>query len=199
MDEREEAALKAELIARLGDLHTAVLQKLDGLSDYDLRRPLTATGSNLLGIVKHLASIEAGYFGDSFGRPWPNPLPWFAEGAAINDDMWATPQESAQAIRDFYAHAWAHAQETFAVTALTDRGTVPWWAPERRHPTLGTLLAHMSIETARHAGHLDILRELLDESAGRYAGDPSMPTPEEIDWVAYRAKVQAAAEEFLPA
>ena len=43
--------------------------KVDGLSDYDARRPLTPTGTNLLGLVKHLASIELGYFGDTFGRP----------------------------------------------------------------------------------------------------------------------------------
>ena len=52
--------------------------KLDGLSEYDIRRPLTPTGTNLLGLVKHVASVELGYFGDTFGRPSGEPLPWLA-------------------------------------------------------------------------------------------------------------------------
>jgi len=66
----------------------ALLWKLDGLSEYDVRRPLVPTGTNLLGLVKHVASVEAGYFGDTFGRPFGEPLPWFEEGAAPNADMW---------------------------------------------------------------------------------------------------------------
>ena len=56
----------------------ALLWKLDGLSEYDVRRPLTPTGTNLLGLVKHVASVEFGYFGDIFGRPSEEPLPWYA-------------------------------------------------------------------------------------------------------------------------
>ncbi len=63
---------KDQLISRLGALNESVLFKLGGLDEYDLRRPMTRTGANLLGIVKHLASVQAGYFGDAFGRPWAN-------------------------------------------------------------------------------------------------------------------------------
>ncbi|MEA2499798.1 MAG: hypothetical protein QOH26_2203, partial [Actinomycetota bacterium] len=80
----------------------AVVWKLDGLGEYDLRRPLTPTGTNLLGLVKHLASVEAGYFGETFGRPFPEPLPWLEEGAEPNADMWATTEESRDDIVDFY-------------------------------------------------------------------------------------------------
>ena len=54
----------------LRSIREAMLWKLDGLSEYDVRRPLTPTGTNLLGLIKHVASIELGYFGDTFGRPY---------------------------------------------------------------------------------------------------------------------------------
>ncbi len=185
---------KALLVDHLARLNEAVLWKLDGASDHDLRRPLTPTGSNLLGIVKHLASVQVGYFGDVLGRPAPFPMPWFAPDAPLNADMWVTPEESTDAIRGLYVTSWRHALETFAVTDLDDTGTVPWWPEDRRHPTLRILLVHMIVETARHAGHLDVIRELIDHSAGRFAGDGSMPTAEEINWPAYVAQVQAAAD-----
>ncbi|CAN5693859.1 DinB family protein [soil metagenome] len=184
---------KTELIASLETLNEAVLAKLDGLGEYDLRRPLTPTGTNMLGIVKHLASVQAGYFGDTFGRPWPEPLPWLAQDAEINDDMYATADETSDGIRTFYRRSWTHARETSAVTELDDTGTVPWWPPDRSHPSLRTVLLHMTVETARHAGHLDVVREMIDGKAGRFADDSSMPGDDEIDWPAYVAKVEAAA------
>lgn len=193
-DSLGEQAIKADLLEHLGRLHTAILGKLDGLGEYDLRRPLTPTGTNLLGVVKHLASVEAGYLGDCLGDPWPHELPWFAPDAPINADMWASEHESSQEIRDFYTATWELAQRTCARLPLAARGFVPWWPQERCHPTLAQLLTHLSIETARHAGHLDIVRELIDETAGRYAGEPSMPGAEEIDWPRYREQVEAAAK-----
>lgn len=181
------------LIAELARLNEAVLAKLDGLGEYDLRRPVTRTGSNLLGIVKHLAAVQAGYFGAVFGRPWPEPMPWFEPDSPPNSDMYATPDETSDWVRDFYRRSWQHALATFAVTALTDAGTVPWWHEDRRHPTLETVLAHMTVETARHAGHLDIVRETIDGAAGRFPGDAGLPGDDELDWTAYVAVVEAAA------
>jgi hypothetical protein len=189
------AEIKAHLTRELDTLHTAILGKLDGLSEYDLRRPLTPTGTNVLGVVKHLASIEAGYLGDCFGRPWPESIPWLEPDAPINADMWATPEQSSGWVRHFYVQAWEHGRETIAMTDLTALGTVAWWAPERRHPSLAMILIHLTVETARHAGHLDIVRELIDERTGRYAGDPRMPGPDDIDWNAYRALVEQAAQD----
>ncbi|MEM7323815.1 MAG: DinB family protein [Actinomycetota bacterium] len=185
---------KADLIRSLAVLHEGALDKLAGLGEYDLRRPLTGTGSNLLGIVKHLATVQAGYFGETFGRPWPAPMPWTEEDAEINADMFATADESSEEILDLFRDTWAHANETFAVTASTDTGTVPWWPEEVRHPTLLRVLTHMTVETARHVGHLDILRELIDGAAGRYRGDQSVPGDEEIDWPGYVGRVEAAAK-----
>ena len=71
---------KADLHRYLQVARDALLWKLDGLSEYDVRRPLVPTGTNLLGLVKHVASVEAGYLGDTFGRPFPEPLPWLDRG-----------------------------------------------------------------------------------------------------------------------
>ncbi len=184
---------KAELVAPLETLNNAVLTKLNGLGEYDLRRPMTRTGTNLLGVLKHLASVQAEYFGAVFERPWAEPMPWMSEEAEINDDLFAQANETSEWVRDFYRRSWAHATETIARTGLDDTGTVPWWPEERRHPTLRTVLIHMTVETARHAGHLDIVRELIDGKAGRFDGDQSVPGDDEIDWPGYISKVDAAA------
>ena len=86
--------MKADLHHYLQVGRDALVWKLDGLSEYEIRRPTTPTGTNLLGIVKHVASVEAGYLGEIFGRTFPDPLPWFDEGAEPNADMWATAEES---------------------------------------------------------------------------------------------------------
>ena len=70
-------------------IRQALLWKLDGLSEYDIRRPLTSTGTNLLGLVKHLATWEARYFGEVFDRPFPEPLPRWDDETASGTDMWA--------------------------------------------------------------------------------------------------------------
>lgn len=186
---------QSELVESLAKLNDAVLAKLAGLGEYDLRRPMTPTGTNLLGIVKHLASVQAQYFGDVFGRPWPETMQWFSDDAEVNDDLFASADEPSEWVLDFYRRSWVHANETFAVCALEDTGTVPWWPKERRHPMLRSVLVHMTVETARHAGHIDIVRELIDGAAGRFAGDASLPSDDELDWAVYVAKVESAARQ----
>ena len=100
----------------------ALLWKLDGLSEYDVRRPLVPSGTNLLGLVKHVGSVAAGYFGECFGRPFPEPLPWFADDAEPNADMWATPEESREYIVGLYHRAWAHADATIDALAARRHG-----------------------------------------------------------------------------
>jgi len=59
-----------------------------------MRRPMTRTGTNLLGLVKHLIGMESTYLGENFGRPFPEPLPWYEDGRGWdNEDMWATTDE----------------------------------------------------------------------------------------------------------
>ena len=180
---------KATLVDGLDQLNQQVLAKLEGLSEYDLRRPMTPTGTNLLGVVKHLASVQAGYFGETFGRPFPRELPWWNDDADPNDDMWVTPDESTEWVVDLYRASWAHARATLAGLDLGAEGSVPWWSAPS--VTLHQILVHMTTETARHAGHLDIVRETIDGAAGRYPGDPNMS--DAYDWPAYVEKVETAA------
>ncbi|MEO1056865.1 MAG: DUF664 domain-containing protein, partial [Actinomycetota bacterium] len=103
---------KATLHRYLRMARESLLWKLDGVDEYDARRPLTATGTNLLGLVKHLAIVEFGYFGDTFGRPHGEQFPWDQGDNEPNADMYATADETRAAILDFYARATAHADET---------------------------------------------------------------------------------------
>jgi uncharacterized damage-inducible protein DinB len=172
-----------------------LLSKLDGLSEYDAHRPMTPTGTNLLGLVKHVASVELGYFGETFGRRADRVLPWFEDGADPEGDMWATAEETIGEIVDLHNYAAAHSDATIEELPIDARGEVPWWPPERREVTLYRILVHMCVETARHAGHADIVRELIDGSAGMGPNDANLPARSAEEWAAYRARIEEAAQE----
>ncbi|MEL3945990.1 MULTISPECIES: DinB family protein [Streptomyces] len=189
---------KTDLLRYLQDAREAVLWKLDGLSEYDVRRPLTPTGTNLLGLVKHLASVELGYFGDTFGRPYfdkERPTWWYTEDAEPNADMWATAAESRDQIVGLYRRAWAHSDTTIETLALDAVGRVPWWPEERRAVTLHHVLVRMTAETHRHAGHADIVRELIDGSVGRLQGKEDLPAGDVAWWEVYRRRLERVARE----
>jgi hypothetical protein len=186
--------LKDDLLAYLQRGREAVVWKLVGASELDVRRPLTPTGTSLLGLVKHLATVDAGYLGEVFGRPFPETLPWAAEDAEPEADMWATAEESREELVDLYRRVWAHGDATVAALDLDATGTVPWWPAERRHPTLARVLVHLTAETHRHAGHADIVRELVDGAAGMLPGVSNLSSEDPAAWAAHRARVQAAAE-----
>jgi uncharacterized damage-inducible protein DinB len=171
----------------------ALLAKLDGLGEREVRWPMTATGTNLLGLVKHVASVELGYFGEVFDRPANVPLLWLDDGAEINADMWATADESREEIVSLYEQAATHADATIAALTLDSPGRVPWWPPEREQVTLHQILVHVSVEMARHAGHADILRELIDGTAGNKDG--SLPDQAAEEWAAYRKRLEETALE----
>jgi len=188
------------------DLHTyltrardALLWKLDGLSEYDVRRPLVPTGTNLLGLIKHVASVTVGYFGDTFDRPFPETLPWLADDAEPNADMWATADETRDDIVGLYRRVWAHADATIDALALDAIGHVPWWPPEREQVTLHRILVHMLNETARHAGHADIVRELIDGTVGLRVDNDNMAPGDQAWWDDYRGRLEAAAREAASA
>ena len=190
---------KATLHRYLRTRRAELLAKIDGLSEYDARRPLTPTGTNLLGLVKHVASVELGYFGEVFGRPAALELPWFADNAEPDADLWAAPGETREQIIELHRYSAAHSDATIDELAVDAPGVVPWWPEERRHVTLHQILVHMCVETAHHLGHADILRELIDGSAGQRPGDPNLSdrTPEE--WAVHRARIEAAAAAAAPA
>lgn len=187
--------IKATLQSYLQMGREALVWKLDGLSEQDLRRPRTPTGLNLLGIVKHMANVEIGYFGDTFGRDWPTPDERVSTATFDADpqaDMYATEEESAAGIVDLYRRVWAFADETIASLSLDAPGRVPWWPPETE-VTLGRILVHVLTDLTRHAGHADILRESIDGAAGLRPTSSNLP---DQDWPAYVGRLQDLADRF---
>jgi hypothetical protein len=142
-----------------------------------------------------VASVEAGYFGETFGRPFPEPLPWLDEGAEPNADMWATAEESREQIVGLYHRVWVHSDATIDTLALDAVGKVPWWPRERREVTLERILVHMIAETHRHAGHADIVRELIDGAVGLREGNDNMAPGDQAWWERYRNRLERAARE----
>jgi Protein of unknown function (DUF664) len=187
-----ESDAKADLHRYLQDAREALLWKLDGLSEYDIRRPLVPTGTNLLGLIKHLAFVELGYFGETFGRPAAGKPTW--DESDPGADMFATPRESRDFITGLYRRAWAHADATVEALPLDAVGHVPWWPAGRDEVTLHHVLVRMATETSRHAGHADIIRELIDGSTGLTAARPNLP-PGDGAWQAHRDRVARAARE----
>lgn len=186
---------KADLHRYLRVAREALLWKLEGLSEYDIRRPLTPTGTNLLGLIKHVASVEVGYFGNTFGRPFHEPLPWFEDDAEPNADMWATAEESREQIVGLYHRAWVHSDTTIDTLALDAIGHVPWWPGDRSEVTLHRILVHVIAETHRHAGHADIVRELIDGAVGMQEGNDNMAPGDQAWWENYRSHLERVAQQ----
>jgi hypothetical protein len=184
---------KAVLQRYLEKERESFVAKLDGLGERDVRRPLTPTGTNLLGLVKHVASVQGDYLGGVFGRPFDVPMPWFADDAEVNADMWVPADESRAQILELWRRSCEHADATVAALDLDATGEVPWWPPHLREVTLQRVMVHLLAEVARHAGHADIVRELVDERAGN--DDGNLPEQTRQEWAAYRARVEEAAVE----
>jgi len=178
---------KQTLHAYLRAQREAVLWKLDGVPERDQRMPMTTSGTNLLGLVKHLAGLEREYFGACLGRATPTTLP-----DEPNADMWATAAESPAMIVATYRSAAQEADAAIAELPLDAPATVPWWDPP--DTTLHRLLVHMLAETARHAGHLDILRETIDGERGLLEEIPNLPEEPETWWQNHVARLREIAE-----
>jgi uncharacterized damage-inducible protein DinB len=190
---------KADLRRYLDTARQALVWKVEGLSEYDARRPLTSTGTNLLGLVKHAAGVESGYFGVTFGRPFPEPMPWMEDDAEDNADMWATADESREEVLALYRRVWAHADATIEALDLHTVGRVPWWREDLENHSLHRILVHVIAETHRHAGHADIVRELVDGAAGAHAANSNLPRGDTAWWTAYRTRLEETAGIFRSA
>jgi len=204
---------KEYLHSDLRDARATMLWKLEGLGEYDVRRPMTPTGTNLLGLIKHLTITEAWYFGEVFGRPFPERLPWRdndtdarsddAKLAALFDyklqlaDMWATEHESRVEIIDRYRRMWTHSDATIAALDIDAPGYVAWWP--RPNVKLFNILVGVLSETTRHAGHADILREQLDGAVGAYAGITGLEALDATFYENHRANVERSAKAADPA
>ncbi|MDO8149899.1 DinB family protein [Isoptericola sp. b408] len=183
------------LLHYLHDAREALVWKTEGLSERELRMPRTTTGTNLLGLVKHAASTEVGYFGEVFGRPWPTPdeIAWTTRfDTEPNGDFFATTDESAEQILDLYRRVAAFADETIESLPLDAPGHVPWWG-DRGGVTLERVVVHVLADLQRHAGHADILREGIDGAVGLLPRSTNIP---DVDQAAYVARLRAIAERF---
>jgi uncharacterized protein DUF664 len=202
--------MKKQLRLYLHGARKTLVWKLDGLSEYDMRRPLTPTGTNLLGLVKHSTATHLGYFGEVFGRAgdmssrrWParrrrRSAPSLAAvltgDAEPNAEFWATPEESSQDIVASCRAAWDVSDATISELPLDAVGRVPWWGDAT--VTLLQVMVHVTSETQRHAGHADIVRELIDGSAGLLKGHDNLHIRDPAAQQRFREQVEAAAGEF---
>jgi hypothetical protein len=185
--------VKAELHGYLRGARETLVWKLDGLSEYDIRRPLTPTGTNLLGLVKHSTATHLGYFGQVFGRTSDTSL-GLAGDAQPYAEFWATPDESRQDIVTSYRGAWDFSDATISELPLDAVGRVWWWGDAT--VTLLQVLVHVTSETQRHAGHADIVRELIDGSAGLLNGHDNLHIRDPAEQQRFRDRVEAAAAQF---
>jgi hypothetical protein len=180
------------------DLHTylrgareTLVWKLDGLGEYDIRRPLTPTGTNLLGLVKHSATAYVRYFGEAFGRTHDISLPWLSGAAEPGTDFLATPDEARDDIVALYRRTWELADATITELPLDAVAQVAWGTDGTL--TLHRVLVHLTAETQRHAGHADIVRELIDGSVGLLDGHDILSIGDPTGWGDFRDRVEAAA------
>lgn len=184
--------IAADLRHYLQQSRDAVVASLHDLSEYDVRRPMTPSGTSLLGLVKHLTGIELSYLGDCVGRPAPVTLPWVADGTIWQGaDMWATPDDSRSSLLALYRRAWTHSDESIERLSLDAPAQVSWWSEGKRKTTFGHLLVRVVAETTQHAGHCDIVREGIDPRSGRDEafGDAAY-------WDEWVQTIQAAADEW---
>ncbi|MEV5691809.1 DinB family protein [Micromonospora globbae] len=187
------AALHHYLQATREDL----IWKLDGLSEREARLPRTATGNNLLGILKHCLNVEAGYFGPTFGREFPTPeelVPMHAFEEDPQADWYAREDETKDGLIDLYRRVGVFADQTIEQLPLDAPGRVPWWRPGRQDVTLQRIIIHVTCDLARHAGHADIMREQLDTAIGLRRENTNIP--QDYDWPTYVAKLRKLADRF---
>jgi uncharacterized damage-inducible protein DinB len=154
-----EADEKTTLLASLQRHREVVLWKLEGLDDAQLRRPMVPSGTNLLGLVKHLANVEYGWFCETFGEP-TEPLTDISDDPEA--DMRAAEGETTEEIVAFYRRSWAASDASILARPLEATGT----SYAGRTVSLRWVLVHMLEETARHCGHMDLVRELIDGVTG---------------------------------
>lgn len=191
----ETDSMKEVLLDYLRSSRSALMWKLEGLSERDLRLPRTPTGMNLLGIVKHMAQVEIGYLGETFGRSWPHPAEVITMDRFDSDpqaDWYATEDESAASICNLYRRVWAFADDTIGSLPLDAQGSVPHWPAPKNAVTLQQAIVHVLVDLCRHLGQADIVREGIDGRIGRMKDNTNIP--DDQDWNAYVAKLTALAE-----
>ena len=188
---------KAALHHYLRATRDNLIWKLEGLSEREARLPRTATGNNLLGVVKHCLNVETGYFGPTFGREFSTPeelVPMQAFEEDPQADWYAREGETKDGLIDLYRRVGVFADQTIEQLPLDASGWVPWWRPGEQDVTLHRIIIHVTCDLARHAGHADIMREQHDRAIGLRRENPGVP--HDYDWPAYVTKLTKLADRF---
>lgn len=136
-----------------------MLAQLEGLSDADLRRPVLPSGWHCLGLVRHLTLSDERYWFEVVMAG--GSLDWWP--TAENGDWRVRQDESADDVLEAYRTAIEASDVVIAGMSLDDqpRRRESQW-PDGWFPDLRSVMQHVIVETATHAGHLDAARELLD-------------------------------------
>ncbi|GAB3973870.1 DinB family protein [Plantactinospora veratri] len=187
------AALHHYLRATREDL----IWKLDGLSEREARLPRTATGNNLLGVLKHCLNVEVGYFGTTFGREFATPeelVPMQAFEEDPQADWYAREDETKDGLIDLYRRVGVFADQTIEQLPLDAPGRVPWWRPDGQVVTLQRIIVHVICDLSRHVGQADIMREQHDRAIGLRRANTNVP--DDYDWPAYVTKLTKLADRF---
>jgi uncharacterized damage-inducible protein DinB len=188
---------KTALHHYLQETRTALIWKLDGLSEREARLPRTVTGNNLLGVLKHCLNVEAGYFGPTFGREFPTTeelVPLSAYEQDPQADWYASEGETKAGLIDLYRRVAVFADQTIEELPLDAPGEVLWWRPGRQRVTLHRIIVHVICDLARHAGQADIMREQYDRAIGWQPENTNVPPDQ--DWPAYVTKLNELADRF---
>jgi uncharacterized damage-inducible protein DinB len=163
MADINDAEILVTLNRSLEKARAAIVTKTNGLEDAELRKPILPSGWSLLGLVKHLAYVERWWFrsvmaGEDVAFPWTDE---------DEDADWRVePDETTEAILALYADECARARVVVDAFDLTESVRRPEEVRSGVTADLAWVVVHMIEETARHAGHADVVRELLDGLTG---------------------------------
>ncbi|WP_194818356.1 DinB family protein [Nocardia sp. XZ_19_385] len=132
-------------------LRTSIAAKVDGAPEPQVRTAAVPSGTNLLGLLEHLTNVERSMF----------------LGDKVTDWQATFHAAPADTVADVVAHYRSTVDRANKVLDECTDLSAPLPHPDRRAPTVRWALTHMIEETGRHAGHADILRELIDGATGR--------------------------------
>lgn len=167
---------KSVLVGMLDHYRATILNICAGVGEEDLRRPMVPSGTTLLGLVKHLAFVERGWFEEIVGNQ-PSGLPYDEDD--LDMDFRIEADETSEQIFEMYRESCRRSNEIIEQVSLDE---ISRWPGRSYDCNFRWVLAHMLEETARHTGHADILRELIDGTVGHgyddYLYDPNLPRPE---------------------
>ena len=155
--------LRGLLLDYLDFFRGVVASKLDGLDDGELTGSVVPSGWSPSGLVHHLVNVERrwlvwGFLAEPVEDPWRDA----AEGGG-----WVTLRRSTPELRSLLDEAAERTRAIVEDHALTEiAGVGGRFADEESAPQLQWILLHLIQEYARHTGHLDVARELLDGRTG---------------------------------